>query len=85
MSSRFTPMELPRCGESKEFRKFLHAFERLLSLKKPSSLAERELVQFVLAASVGLTGAVAQLLVRAAELAIRGRSEQISKRTAEPS
>jgi hypothetical protein len=43
-----------------------------------TSLAQRELVQFVLAATGGLTGAVAQLLVRAAELAIRDRSEQIT-------
>ena len=27
MSSRFTPMELPRWGESEEFRRFLHAFQ----------------------------------------------------------
>jgi type II secretory pathway predicted ATPase ExeA len=78
MSSRFTPMELPRWSESEEFRKFLHAFERLLPIRRPSSLAQRELVQFVLAATGGLTGAVAELLVRAAELAVRDRSEQIT-------
>ena len=78
MSSRFTPMELPRWSESEEFRRFLHAFERVLPLRKPSSLAQRDLVQLVLAATGGLTGAIAQLLTRAAELAIRDRSEQIS-------
>lgn len=78
MSSRFTPMELPRWSESEEFRSFLHAFERLLPLRRPSLLAQRELVQFVLAATGGLTGAIAQLLVRAAELAIRDHSEQIT-------
>lgn len=77
MSSRFTPMELPRWGESEEFRRFLHAFERLLPLKHPSSLAQRDLVQFVLAATGGLTGAIAQLLTRAADMAIRDRSERI--------
>lgn len=77
MSSRFTPIELPRWGESEEFRKFLHAFERLLPLKNPSGLAQRDLVQFVLAVTGGLTGAISQLLVRAAELAIRDHSEQI--------
>ena len=77
MSSRFTPMELPRWGESEEFRRFLHAFERLLPLKLPSSLAQRDLVQFVLAVTGGLTGAIAQLLTRAAEIAIRDRSERI--------
>ena len=77
MSSRFTPMELPRWGESEEFRRFLHAFEKLLPLKHPSALAQRDLVQFVLAATGGLTGAIAHLLARAAEIAIRDRSERI--------
>lgn len=78
MSSRFTPMELPRWSESEEFRRFLHAFEKLLPLKRPSSLAQRDSVQFVLAATGGLTGAVASIVTRAAELAIRDRSESIS-------
>jgi hypothetical protein len=34
-------------------------------------------VQFVLAATGGLTGAIAHLLTRAAEIAIRDRSERI--------
>jgi len=78
MSSRFTPMELPRWSESEDFRRFLHAFEKLLPLKRPSSLAQRDLVQFVLATTGGLTGAVAQLLTLAAEIAIRDSSERIS-------
>ena len=77
MSSRFTPMELPRWSESEEFRRFLYVFERLLPLKHPSALAQRDLVQLVLAATGGLTGAIAQLLTRAAEIAIRDRSERI--------
>jgi type II secretory pathway predicted ATPase ExeA len=78
MSSRFPPIELPRWGESEEFRRFLHAFERLLPLKKPSSLAQRDVVQFVLAATGGITGAIAQLLTHAAELAIGDLTEHIS-------
>jgi type II secretory pathway predicted ATPase ExeA len=78
MSSRFAPVELPRWSESEEFRRFLHAFEKLLPLKRPSSLAQRNLVQFVLATTGGLTGAVAQLLTLAAEIAIRDSSERIS-------
>ena len=78
MSSRFTPVELPRWNESDEFRRFLAAFERLIPLRKPSELARREIVQFVLADSGGLTGAMARLLNEAAELAIRDRSEKIS-------
>lgn len=78
MSSRFTPMELPRWSESEEFRRFLHAFEKLLPLRRPSSLAQRDSVQFMLAATGGLTGAVASILTSAAEFAIRDRSESIS-------
>jgi hypothetical protein len=77
MSSRFSPMELPRWGESEDFRRFLHAFEKLLPLKRPSSLAQRDLVRFVLATTGGLTGAVARLLTLAAEIAIRDGSERI--------
>lgn len=51
---------------------------RLLPLKKPSSLAQRDVVQFVLAATGGITGAIAQLVAHAAELAVRDRTEQIS-------
>lgn len=65
-------------SESEDFRRFLHAFEKLLPLKRASSLAQRDLVQFVLAATGGLTGAVAHLLTRAAEIAIRDSSERIS-------
>lgn len=78
MTSRFAPMELPRWSESDEFRKFLAAFVRLLPLKQPSALAHRDIVQFVLAATGGITGAVAQLLNCAAEFAIRDESESIS-------
>jgi hypothetical protein len=78
MSSRFPPTELPRWGESDEFRRLLHAFERLLPLKKPSSLAQRDVVEFVLAATGGIAGAIAQLLTRAAELAIRDGTERVA-------
>jgi len=77
MSSRFPPTELPRWGESDEFRRFLHAFERLLPLKNPSSLAQRNVLEFVLAATGGITGAIAQLLTHAAKLAIRDGSERV--------
>jgi Cdc6-like AAA superfamily ATPase len=77
MSSRFPPTQLPRWAESDEFRRFLHAFERLLPLKKPSLLAQRDVVEFVLAATGGITGAIAQLLTHAAELAIRDGTERV--------
>ena len=78
MISRFTPLELPRWGENDEFRRFIGAFERLIPLRKPSGLAQRDIVQFVLGVSDGVTGAVTILLNQAAELAIRDRTEKIT-------
>jgi Cdc6-like AAA superfamily ATPase len=77
MVSRFTPFEIPRWRESEAFRRLLSAFERLLPLRRPSDLAQREIVQYVLAASDGLTGEVSRILNAAAELAIRDGNESI--------
>jgi hypothetical protein len=78
MRSRFTPFEIPRWHETEDFRRLLVAFERVLPLRKPSDLSQRLIVQFLLAASAGLTGEVSWLLNDAAELAIRDRSERIT-------
>jgi type II secretory pathway predicted ATPase ExeA len=78
MRSRFTPFEIPRWRETEEFRRLLVAFERVLPLRKPSDLSQRSIVQFLLAASGGLTGEVSRLLNEAAELAIQDRSERIT-------
>lgn len=78
MSSRFTPFEVPRWRENDEFRRFLAAFGKLLPLRKASELTEREVVQFILAASAGLTGEVVRILNEAAELAIRDSTESVS-------
>jgi Cdc6-like AAA superfamily ATPase len=51
MISRYTPFEIPRWRESDGLRRLLAAFERVLPLRKPSDLARREIVQFVLTAS----------------------------------
>jgi len=78
MVSRFTPLEIPRWRESEAFRRLLSAFERILPLRRPSDLAKREIVQYVLAASDGLTGEVSRILNAAAELAIRDGNESIA-------
>lgn len=77
MISRYTPFEIPRWRESDGLRRLLAAFERVLPLRKPSDLARREIVQFVLSASGGLTGEISMLLNDAAELAIRSGDECI--------
>ncbi|QIE29647.1 TniB family NTP-binding protein [Caballeronia sp. SBC2] len=76
MVSRFTPFEIPRWRESESFRRLLSAFERLL--RRPSDLAQREIVQYVLAASDGLTGEVSRILNAAAELG-NSRQERIDQ------
>jgi len=73
MISRYTPFEIPRWRESEGLRRLLAAFERVLPLRKPSDLARREIVQFVLSASGGLAGEISTLLNNAAELSIRNR------------
>lgn len=78
MISRFTPFEISRWRESDDLRRLLGAFERILPLRKPSDLMQRPIVQFVLAASDGLTGKISRLLNEAAALAILDGSEQIS-------
>jgi hypothetical protein len=77
MISRYTPFEIPRWRERDGLRRLLAAFERVLPLRKPSDLARREIVQFVLSASGGLTGEISTLLNDAAELSIRNGDEYI--------
>ncbi|MCW5232328.1 TniB family NTP-binding protein [Verminephrobacter eiseniae] len=76
--SRFTPFELPRWTESEDFRRLLSGFEALLPLNRASQLTQREIVQYLLAASDGLLGDVSRMLSDAAELAILDGSEAIT-------
>ena len=78
MRRRFTPFEISRWRESGEFRRLLSAFERVLSLRRASNLAQRAVVEFLLAAGGGLTGEISRLLDEAAELAISDASERIT-------
>jgi len=78
MSSRFTQFEIPRWRENDDFRRLLTAFERTLPLRNASDLGQRPIVQFMLAATNGLTGQVARLLRQAATAAIQDRSEKIT-------
>ena len=71
MRSRFTPFEIPRWRESDEFRRLLSAFERVLPLRRASNLAQRAVVEFLLAASGGLTGEVSRLLNEAADVEVQ--------------
>ena len=72
------PFALPKWRKSPEFREFVVSFGRLLPLEKPSPLADKAVIQKLMAFSAGLTGKVTTLLAQAAELAIRQKTERIS-------
>jgi len=78
IASRFRSFELPHWQESDEFRRLMAAFERLLPLRQPSNLDDREIVRFIIATSNGLTGEIVRLLTEATRLAIRQTSEKIT-------
>ncbi|ABM40101.1 TniB family NTP-binding protein [Polaromonas naphthalenivorans] len=78
IASRFEPFALPKWRESNEFRAFVVSFGRLLPLEKPSPLADKDIIQKLMSLSAGLTGKVTTLLVQAAELAIRQKTECIT-------
>ena len=79
IASRFRPMELPRWEEDEAAMKFLRSFERLLPLKEPSRLSERGFARVILERSSGITGEIAEMMTRAAELAIRRGDERITR------
>jgi hypothetical protein len=54
------------------------SFGRLLPLEKPSSLADKAIIEKLMSLSAGLTGKVTTLLAQAAELAIRRKAECIT-------
>jgi hypothetical protein len=74
MSSRFTPFEIPCWTESEDFRRLLRSFEQGLPLRKSSDLAQRPIVQFLIAATSGLLGEISRILTEAAEHAIHDGS-----------
>ncbi len=79
IASRFRPMELPRWQDDDSTSRFLRAFERLLPLKEPSRLGERTMARAILERSRGITGEMAEMLTRSAELAIRRGDERITR------
>lgn len=79
IASRFPDFEIPRWQENEEFRGFLAGFERQLPLRQPSRLAtSRAMVSAIMSASAGITGKICGLLSRAAEAAIRLKTERIT-------
>jgi hypothetical protein len=61
-----------------ELKRLLLSFERLLPLKKPSQISHESLAKAIVAESQGAIGPMEALLMRAAKLAIRTKSEAIT-------
>jgi hypothetical protein len=79
IASRFPGLELPRWQENEDLRGFLAGFERQLPLRKVSRISDdRAIVSSIMHATSGITGDIAALLSRAAEAAIRARTECIT-------
>jgi hypothetical protein len=79
IASRFPGLELPRWQENEELRGFLAGFERQLPLRQASQISNsRAIVSCVMNATGGITGDITGLLSRAAEAAIRTKTERIT-------
>jgi Cdc6-like AAA superfamily ATPase len=79
IASRFPGLELPRWQENEDLRGFLAGYERQLPLRKASGISDnRAMVSCVMSASGGVTGSITALLSRAAEAAIRTKTEYIT-------
>ena len=77
IGNRFEPVAVPRWHECEEYTKLLASFEVSTPLRLPSDLADNRLARRLVTMSEGLIGELAELLRRAAELAIRTGRERI--------
>ena len=79
LSNRFEPAFLPKWNMNDEYGDLLESFERRLPLKKASNLrGDPVLAQKVLWMSEGILGEIHEVLKRAAILAIKDKTEQIT-------
>lgn len=78
LSNRFEPDFLPKWKMDNEYGDLLASFERRIPLKKPSNLRGPAIAQKVLWMGEGILGEIHEVLKRAAVLAIKDKSEQIT-------
>lgn len=79
MSTRFTYRVLPVWKFDYEFLNLLFNFERILPLKKKSSLDNEKLALKILKMSEGILGNVEEILQEAARRAIESGKERIDE------
>ncbi|MCI0391903.1 MAG: TniB family NTP-binding protein [Acidobacteria bacterium] len=78
LANRFEPTVLPRWEQGQEYLRLLSSFERMLPLKRPTHLAEKDLAFKLLVMSEGTIGELSALLARAAMSAIEKKTETIT-------
>ena len=81
LANRFESAVLPRWDLDTDFLRLLASFERMLPLKRSSSLAESQMASRLFAMSEGYIGELSQVLSRAAVLAVQNDRESIDART----
>jgi hypothetical protein len=77
LTSRFAMEELYRWVDDREFRKLLESFERRLPLREASELQRPSFAKMIHDLTEGYLGEVAELLMKAAVLAIDTHKEKI--------
>jgi hypothetical protein len=78
LANRFEPTVLPRWEQGQEYLRLLSSFGRMLPLKQPAELTEKDLAFKLLVMSEGTIGELSALLARAAVSAIEKRAETIT-------
>ncbi|MBV1775080.1 TniB family NTP-binding protein [Burkholderiaceae bacterium DAT-1] len=79
LANRFEPAMLPRWEMGTDFLRLLVSFERMLPLRKASNLHSPELANRLFSMSEGYIGELAQLLTKAAVLAVESKEERINE------
>ncbi len=77
LESRFEMLELVRWRNNTNFRRLLESFERHIPLQYPSVLQKPTLAEKLHVLTEGLLGELAELLMKAAVLAIKSNHENI--------
>lgn len=79
LSSRFSPIEMPRWAANKDLGELLMTLERRTPLRKPSGLHEPKIMTQILAISEGTIGDICDLIKKAAVDAVQKGTEQITE------
>jgi hypothetical protein len=81
LSNRFEPEFLPKWKLDNDFGGLLNTMESRTPLRKPSGLIQNELARKISYMSEGILGEIHEVVKRAAVLAIRNKTEQITMET----